>query len=714
MTRAGPRAPGRLRRPVLAAMTLGLLAAAATTAAAAAAPAVQLSPGEAVGELARIGVNLGGRTVWGAEQLMANVLRNPGFESVLDGALIIVADVNGASVLDDSRWTARPAGFWTGAAYEVLSGPAAGRRGRVIDNHRISDQAADTLALDPPVPMLRVGDVLAVQGQQDTTAAPLWWTQGQVLSTSEKRPGSLGRRSVRLSATPGRPAAVLHYLDNIGARAGKLLPVNGKWRLAVWLRASQPGTRVRLSFGRQGRPAWLDQVRSMAPGSGWRLEEITFDAQDDGPTGPLQLAITCESGEVLVDDVELGAAVAPQTGGFRAEVIDTLRAMRPGYLRDWQGQLADTPDNRAAAVMARHPIRYRPGEDEVQFAYSLDEFLALAADVGARPWLVLPATSTPAQARDFGALLRRAWQRHHFDEIVVEHGNEHWNSIFRPAGIAQPGVLAEVADRAFAALRQGAGPEVPLHRVIGTLYVDGSAAGRMMNLSRQSEGVAVAPYFLYRQDAGENTDAVLDRALHEDIAPLRQASAAAAAAKRTVDVYEVNFHTTAGSASPAERDAVVTAPAAGAALMRRLLQSASAGVQRQAVYALAGYDTFTEGDPRQLTQLFGITRDLTRMSNWRATGAAVQSLNRVLGGIAHRATCTGARAACADITALSLACGTRWAIVSAAAQPVTASWSCSAEQQLRLSTGETRLAPCLGGQVTLTLPARSWVTAAPP
>jgi len=707
MTRAGHRAPLGPRRAALAALTLGLAAAAA-----AAPPAVQLSPGTAVGELPRIGVNLGGRTVWGAEQLMANVLRNPGFESVLDGALIVAADVQGRSVLDDSRWTARPAGFWAGASYEVLSGPAAGRRGRVVDNHRSSDLVADTLELDPPVPTLRPGDVLAVQGQQDATAAPLWWTQGQVLAAAETRPGSPGRRSVRLSAGAGRSAAVLHYLDNIGARAGKLLPVNGKWRLAVWLRASQAGTRVRLSFGRQGRPAWLDQVRSMEAGPGWQREEISFDAQDDGPAGPLQLAITCESGEVLVDDVELGAAVAAQAGGFRAEVVGTLRAMRPGYLRDWQGQLADTPDNRAAALMARHPIRYRPGENEVQFAYGLDEFLALAAEVGARPWLVLPSTSTPAQARDFGALLLRAWQRHHFDEIVVEHGNEHWNSIFRPAGIAQPGVLAEVADRAFAALRQGAGPEVPLHRVIGTLYVDGSAAGRMMTLSRQSEGVAVAPYFLYRQDAGESAAAALDRALHEDIAPLRQALALAAAAKRSVDIYEVNFHTTAGSASAAERDAVVTAPAAGAALMRRLLQSASAGVQRQAVYALAGYDTFTDGAPRQLTQLFGITRDLAGASNWRATGAAVQALNRVLGGMAHRATCSGA--ACADITALSLACGTRWAIVSAAAQPVTVSWSCSGEQQLRLATGETRLAPCTTGQVTLTLPARSWVTAAPP
>jgi len=679
---------------------------------AAAAPEARLTLGAALGDTPRIGVNLGGRSVWGAEQLMANVLRNPGLEAIHDGALVVVARIDGARVVDDTRWTARPPGFWAGAGFEVLSGAAAGQRGRVLDSQRASEQEPDSLTLDPLPPALRPGDVLAVQGQQDATTAPLWWTQGQVRAMADPRPGSPGQRSLRLTAVPGQPAALFHHLDSIGARAGKLLPVKGRWRLALWLRGmgGMDGTaRVRLGFGRQGRPAWLD--RSLTVGARWQALEFSFDTRDDGPAGPLMLSIQAEAGELQVDDVELGAMLPPQPGGFRVELVDTLRALRPGYLRDWQGQLADTPENRAAELLARRPIRYRPGAHEVQFGYGLHEFLALAAEVGARPWLVLPATTTPAQARAFGELLAQGWRRHRFDEIVVEHGNEHWNSIFRPAGIQQPAVLAEVADRAFAALRLGAGPGVPLHRVVGTQYVNGAAAGRMAALSRHSEGVAVAPYFHYRQEAGESSAGALGRALHEDAAPLRQALAGAAASGKTVDVYEVNFHTTAGSASAAERDAVLLDAAAGAALMRRLLQATALGVRRQAVYTLAGYDSFVDGESRQLAQLFGITRDLAAAGHWRPTGEALLALNRVMGGAAHLTSCAGG--GCAEVTALAFAGGRRWAIVSAAALPLTVSWPCAGPQRLRSSTGGVVDVHCEQGRVTRELPPRSWATVEP-
>jgi len=674
-----------------------------------AAPEVQLSVGAPLGELPRIGVNLGSRTVWGAEQLMANVLRNPGLEGPWDGALVVVARIDGAVVEDDSRWTARPAGFWAGATFDVLSGPAAGQRGRVLDNRRASEQTPDRLTLAPRPAALRPGDVLSVQGLQDHTPAPLWWTQGQVQATAEPRPGSPGQRAVRLTASPGNPAALFHHLDSIGDRAGKLLPVQGRWRLTLWLRSETAHARVQLSFGRQGRPPWLD--RRLTPGAGWQAVEIVFDTRDDGPPGPLMLALRAEDGSVSVDDVELGAAAEPQAGGFRAELVDTLRALRPGYLRDWQGQLADTPANRLAAPLARRPVRYRPGANELQFTYSLPEFLALAAEVGARPWVVLPSTSTPQQAREFGRALAQGWQRHRFEEIVVEHGNEHWNSIFRPAGIANAKVLAEVADAAFAALREGAGSAVPLHRVIGTQFVDGAAAGRMATLSRQSEGVAVAPYFHFRQDRGEAADAALDRAMHEEARPLQQAIAGTTAQGRSLDVYEVNFHTTGGSASVAERDAVLTAPAAGAALMRRLLQAANAGVRRQAVYTLAGYDSFVAGESRQLAQLFGITRDLATAAHWRPTGEALLALNQVVGGMANVASCAGS--VCAEVTATAFARGERWAIVSAAAQPLRVGWPCKTAQQLRSAGGGAVTARCEAGRITLVLPARSWVTSGP-
>ena len=674
-----------------------------------AAPDARLSLGEPLGELPRFGLNLGGRTAWGAEQLMANVLRNPGLENALDGALLVVGRITTLGVTDDSRWTARAPGFWTGARYEVLSGRAAGQSGQVLDSHRDRDDQPDEFLLAPQPPGLRPGDVIALQGAQDASAAPMWWTEGAVNSVAEPRPGSPGRRALRLFAITGHPASLFHHLDSIGPRAGKMLPVQGPWRLSLWLRGVSPGSAMQFSFGRQGQATWLD--RRLVPAPGWQRVELAFDARDDGPPGGLMLAIRLEKGEVLVDDIEL-AAVGPATpGGFRPEVVETLRALRPGYLRDWQGQLADSPANRLAGPWARRPIRYRPGDSELQFAYSLPEFLELCAAIGARPWVILPATVTPAESREFGRALAEGWHRHGFDEIVVEHGNEHWNSIFRPAGIADAAVLAEVADRAFAALREGAGASVPLHRVIGTQYVNAAGAARMATLSRQIEGVAVAPYFHYRQEAADSTSAALDHALHEDLQALRESAARLKPSGREIDVYEVNFHTTGGSAKSAQRDAVLNSPAAGAALARRLLQAAALGVRRQAVYTLAAYDTYVEGDRHELVQLFGITRDLAAAGHWRATGQALLALNAVVGGPAYRVDCSGP--ACAEITALAFGGGARWAMVSSAARPVLVNWPCTAGYRVQTSAGTSASLACVMGRTEFSMPAQSWSIATP-
>lgn len=77
--------------------------------------------------VARIGINLGTWTSWGAEQLSSNVLMNPGFETTIDRAIVIVSHADGGGFEDDQSWLARPDGFWRGAHFDVRSGaePAA-------------------------------------------------------------------------------------------------------------------------------------------------------------------------------------------------------------------------------------------------------------------------------------------------------------------------------------------------------------------------------------------------------------------------------------------------------------------------------------------------------------------------------------------------------------------------------------------------------------
>jgi hypothetical protein len=342
--------------------------------------------------------------------------------------------------------------------------------------------------------------------------------------------------------------------------------------------------------------------------------------------------------------------------------------------------------------------------------------------VQARPWFVLPSTTTVAQARAFGETLRRLWQRHRFDEMVIEHGNEHWNSVFRPAGIQTPATLSAVAERTFRALREGAGADVPLHRVLGAQFVRPETLKALGAAGRQVEGIAVAPYFLYRLESGDSVATGTQRALDEPADAFARARTALPAAL-ALDVYEVNLHTTLGDADEHTRNAVITSAAAGAALARRFMQGVLGGVQRQAAYALSGFDTPIEGAQRSLVRLFGLTRDLGEAGRLRPTGEALARLNALDWSDVRRTRCEGS--ACPRLTALALGAGQQWSVVSSSPETVRLTWSCSLPQRVGWLDGSVRhevddpaaarwserSVGCVAGRAEFDLPAHSFMTA---
>jgi hypothetical protein len=626
---------------------------------------VDLRPGRPLAaELPRYGLNLGGSGTWGAEQLRANVLVNPGFEPVLDRTVLILKEARRDVIVDDAPWLARPDGFWSGAVYDVRSGAAAGRSGRVPDSRKRPSDGLAEVWLDPPVEGLQPGDIVTLTRHRDLDAAPRWWRgAGRLARSTDTRPGSPGQRSVRLLALPGQPAELLHYLDNIPERAGKLLPLRGGWRIGVWARAARPGARLRIRFDRAGQRAFLDE--EISPGEDWHYHEFAFRPTDDGPPGPLTLGLTAHDSEVLLDDIYLGEA-EPGPGGFRRVVVDTLQSLRPGYLRDWQGQLGDTLDNRLAATHAHQPARYRPGEHEAQFHYGLPDFLALCAAVGARPWVVAPTTLDDTEWGRLGAWLRQAADQHGFDEVLLEFGNENWNPLFRPGGIPDGNRHAAVADRAFRLLREGSGQDPRIRTVINAQFVNPDSARLAGARSRVADLVAVAPYFLYSLDAGTSTAQAVDAAFTEDGRLLEEQAATARSHGKRLAVYEVNFHTTLGDADSPSRNAVVAGAASGPALARRLLQGTLVGTREQAVYTLSGFDSYVH-DSKELVRLWGITRDLAAADRLRPTGLALALLNRVAGGPAHSTDCSGA--ACTALTTVWFGGGSRVAVVSARLGP---------------------------------------------
>lgn len=607
----------------------------------------QIENAPVVVDVPRIGMNLGHWNYWGAEQLSRNILKNPGFEGVVDRALVRVSAASVGRFSDDQTWLARPDGFWSGATYEVLTGAATGRSGTITDSRSAGSNGMPELITSDTGTPLAVGDIVALTRVRENELPTHWWLPSGVggrvaVDATQIAPGSPGKRSLSLTPLSGTTLRIASHLDTIGKRAGNLLPVTGQWKLAFWLRAeAEDPPPVRVLFRRHGSQPFVDLT--LYPEPGWQHVEQVFEAADSGPIGPLEFAIEVGGqGPVHLDDfwlgpvTEMSAGASTAADAFRPEVIAALTRFRPGYLRDWQGQLGETLDNLLAEPQARRASRYRPGSS-TDFGYSLPEFLALSRTVGANPWLVMPTTFSTDEARRLGAWLAERIRTDGFREVLVEFGNENWNSIFRPAGIQDAARHAAAADRLFVALREGAGNHPALRPVVNAQHANPYTAIKTAEAATQADILAVAPYLLHSLDQTKQ-DQALDALFANDGGRLAEI-AAGQPAGQDLAVYEVNLHTTRGNASASLRAAVTTGAASGPALAKRLIEAMALGARRQCVYTLAGFDTDLE-DRSSLVPLFGVTRDLTRGDRFRPTGWAVSMLNQVIAGDLYRARIT--------------------------------------------------------------------------
>ena len=615
-------------------------------------------------ELPRYGLNLGGTGTYGAEQLRANIVANPGFESILDRTIVIVDQVGPRSFTDDTNWLARTKDFWAGGSFDVRSGILAGQKGKILNSARISENGPDQFFTDTSVSGLGKGDVVAVSGEVDQAIAPNWWKSGGRISVSKDIPlGSSGQKSVRLLALPTQTTEIIQYFDAISDRAGKLLLVNGKWKLAFWAKQLGKTASLKLYFGRQQSMPFFNT--EITPDPNWKYYEFEFDANDAGPPGVLTLALVASNDEVLIDDIYLGES-NPGPGGFRQVVVETLNTLHPGFLRDWEGQLGDTFANRVSDSFAHKPTRYRPG-NEYQIQYGLTDFFALCKAINAQPWIVAPSTLSDEEWVKFGSYLHKAADEYGFTDVMVEFGNENWNSIFRPGGIPDPITLGQVSDRGFKLLREGSGDDKRLKMVLGALFAWADNVKLTGAYSTQSDRLAIGPYFMYKLDAGTSIADAIKLAFADDALLLGQEETVAKSQGKSLSVYEVNFHTTLGTANSDLRNIVVTSAASGAALGRRLLQSSLVGIREQAVYSLSGLDSYF-GDSKELVRIWGVTRDLSVPNRLRPTGLALAMLNRIVAGRPHLTDCSGKF--CSLMTSLAFEDGKSIALVSANAVSV--------------------------------------------
>lgn len=594
----------------------------------------QVDPKPEMQNVPRLGLNLGDWASWGASQLSSNVIKNPGFEGIVDRAIVIVKTANSFGFIDDNQWTSRPNGFWNGAKFQVLSGISAGKQGMIALSLDKGKEGLPEFKVTGLAPDLQPGDAISLTLVNDQVLPSEWWFP------SDSLPGQFsivdhhlaantpGKRALSLNPMINKPAMVSSYLDTISPRAGKMLPINGTWKLRFLAKKTDQEAKLSVRFRRlnNGRPFLQEDINELS--TTWQLIERDFLVEDTEAASNLELAFIAEgSGSVIVDDVEL-MAQTKKDSSFRSEVIAALKQLRPGYLRDWQGQLGDSFNNRVASSFARRNSRYRPGNDST-FSYGLPEFLQLSAEIGAQPWLVLPTTLEDEELIQMGRYLRQQIDNYNFAEVIVEFGNENWNSVFRAAGIQNAATHGFAANRAFEKLLLGANSHSGIVTVVNSQYVNPWISGKLLENSTNIDGVAVAPYFFYELN---NADDGLQKLFDQDDFYAKHLANTKAKGKELL-VYEVNMHTTQGNADALTRNHIVNSAAAGAALAKRLLTGLDYGISRQMLYTLAQYDAYIDSKlgEKQLVELWGVARDLSDENvHLRATGQAMALLNTIL------------------------------------------------------------------------------------
>jgi hypothetical protein len=623
-------------------------------------------------DVSRLGINAGGRSWWGADQILKNLVDNPGFEAG-EFASLVLAD-NGATgrsmpmAFWDPSWNNEqygigwPEGFWDGAEYEFLWGVAKGRSGRIATFRHITGMNVFEFDADGAVPQRM--SVLRLQRD-----IPGFQGNSSIVDATSVRPGSPGTQSLRLSHGG---YSFRFYMDSLwrdgDPSAGKLLVINGEYICRLWARGYRNGDRLRIRFFREGEYTFLDEMVTL--GTDWQLIERrftvpvgadpvrTYSSSEYHPILAFILEAENAGAEILVDDVELYSTRHSNPTVFTDNFVNRLKELRPGVLRYWAGQLGAGLESQLAIPFARRSNGYAPRDRRAgDFCYSLHEFLELCAEIDADPWYVIPPSfstdellglveylAAPA-AEAYPFAMQRAAQGRAvpwtelFGAIHLEYGNEMWGSgagddPFMGSSVNGGERLASIAGDRFSIMRTA--PFFNASKL--NLVIGGQAgfAGRQREIEQHGtahDAVALAPYFGVLETWNNSSE--IFRPLfaspfwQTDAGPMRESRSHLG--QREMSIYEINFHTTHGPSPIAIRNDFLAGASGSVALpLHMLLYMRELGVKAQCAFSSLGYSfRLPNGD---MARLWGMLRDVEATGRKRPTWLGVELANKAIIG----------------------------------------------------------------------------------
>jgi alpha-L-arabinofuranosidase len=614
--------------------------------------------------LKKLGINVGSRSRWGAAQIKKNLISNPGFEAGEYGTVFLAsASSTGNKFVDAFANSAQAPGFWNGADFEIVYGPAAGRSGTVLDfTHEMGHYA---FTLDSTGVAPQEYDVMLVRTQRGGIGGDT-----AIADTTTTCPNSPGTQSLHLvhNADPFN-----FYMDTAwrdGDRAsGKMLLVKGNWRLEFWAKGRSDGHQIRARFFRENEADFIDETITLT--TAW--QQYGFDVNVPDGTDPdraytdaeyhpaLGFSISVLSGgaEAWIDDLKLWCTDDGNPTVFTDAYVDRLKELQPGILRDWSNQLGCTLDNQLAVPWARRTCGFRPDRDTAgAYAYSLHEFLELCREVGAEPWYVIPPTFSPDDLTNLIEYLAANADGAHpyadlrsslgmagtwtavFDKIHLELGNEMWGAAdggdpFSGASLRGGVRLGAVSHDRYTHVRTSAtfDPQ-KINLVIGG---QAGYAGRQQEIEQNSSNhdlIALAPYFGIL-DTWSNDEEIFyplfARAV-EDVSTGRvkqsQDFIDAEGQGTSISVYEINFHTTSGPAPIDVRNDYLTGAAGALALpLYMLLYQRNLDIVDQCAFSSLQFAYRMQSGEH--ARLWGMLRDLVT-GRKRPTWLGVELCNRAI------------------------------------------------------------------------------------
>lgn len=631
-------------------------------------------------DVERFGINLGAPESYGASVYLKNLIPNPGWESGEFAEVIHVAPGATGTRIQQDFWSTlwnndslnigQPPGFWNGAEYEFVFGPANGRSGTIANFTHEGNRYTFYLDSDGTVP--QTWDVMFARMQFENSFGS--WTPDPGADSTTTRPGSPGRQSYH-ATFPGASWQAIHtnFFDSFwrdGDRdAGKLFRIRGNWRLEFWAKGLQNGDTLRARFFREGEATFLDQVYSLT--TNWQKYTTDFfvapNADPAGPYTPTQyhpiltFAFYLQSAgdEVWLDDAALFRTDFTNPTAFTDTFVDRLRELNPGILRDWRGQFGCSLDNELSHPFARKRAGWRPHSRIADNrGFSLHEFLELCREIGANPWYVIPPTFAPSELTNLAAYLGAPVSSGHpyalkrqslgqtqpwtdvFDTIHLEFGNELWGAAsgsdpFFGASLLGGVRLGRIAGERFAMFK--ASPFYDSSKINLIIGGQNYFPGRQQEIENQTDEhdqIALAPYFgtLDTWNSAEEVFYPLwAGALLASTSRAAESKAILDASGQgtTLSIYEINFHTTDGPAPPALRNPYVAGAAGSVGLPLYMLSYLrDLGIKRQCAFTATGFAF--RYNSTDYVRLWGMLRDLEATQRKRPTWLGVEATNHAV------------------------------------------------------------------------------------